>query len=99
MKSKRNSTDTSGVSMEMAGVTHELLGQCFETSLRQQLLSGDFNAAMLGKVLDWLKNNNVSITEDADSSLAGVARAFRRLENDSNQSLEDILSELEPTTL
>ena len=37
-----------GVSSKQAALIHELLGEAFETSLRQQLQSGDFNAAMLG---------------------------------------------------
>ena len=89
-----------GVSMDQAAAVHALLSQCFETSLRQQLQSGEFNAAMMGKVLEWLRHNNVSCTEDADVSLQHVARAFRRMEEDTpGQSLEDILNEISPTQI
>ena len=61
---------------------HELLGECFETSLRQQLQSGEFNAAMLGEVLEWLKVNNISLTEDADDRLKSLASVFRDSSSD-----------------
>ena len=67
----------SGVSVEQAAVIHELLGNCFETSLRQQLMTGEFNAAILGKILEYLKHNNISVVEEADSRLASLAAAFR----------------------
>lgn len=66
-----------GVSSKQAALIHELLGEAFETSLRQQLQSGEFNAAMLGKILEWLKANNISVTEDADDRLKHLASAFR----------------------
>ena len=86
--------------MDQAAVVHALLSQCFESSLRQQLESGDFNAAMMGKVLDWLRHNNVSCTEDADASLRHIAKAFRRLdERNDNDSLASILSDINPTQM
>ena len=69
--------DNHGVSSAQAALIHELLGEAFEASLRQQLLSGEFNAAMLGKVLDWLRHNNVSVMEDADDRLKGLAQLFK----------------------
>ena len=71
------SNQSNGVSSKQAALIHELLGEAFETSLRQQLQSGDFNAAMLGKILEWLKVNNISVTEDADDRLKGLASVFR----------------------
>ena len=68
---------SSGVSLDQAAVIHELLGSCLETSLRQQLVAGEFNAAILGKTLEWLKHNNISVVEEADSHLASLAAAFR----------------------
>ena len=32
---------------------------------------------MLGKILEWLKVNNISVTEDADDRLKGLASIFR----------------------
>jgi len=80
-----------GVSVEHAAIIHELLGQCFETSLRQQLLAEEFNAAILGKVLEWLKANNVSVVEEADARLASLAAAFRA-DSDSLNYLDSITS-------
>ena len=88
-----------GVSADTAAIIHELLSQCFESSLRQQLISGEFNAAMLGKILEWLKANNVSVTEDADAGLASIARAFRKLDDSSEESLEDMLAAMDSTTV
>ena len=80
-----------GVTTDQAGVIHQLLGEAFETSLRQQLLSGEFNAAMLGKIAEWLKHNNVSVVEEADERLASLASLFRNKGTDFN-FLEDIES-------
>ena len=86
--------------MDQATVVHALLSQCLETSLRQQLLSGEFNAAMMGKVLERLRHINVSYAEDVDASLRHVAKAFRRMEEGTpGQLLEDILNEISPTQI
>lgn len=82
--------DNHGVSSDHAAIIHELLGEAFEASLRQQLLSGEFNAAMLGKVLEWLKHNNVSVVESADDRLKGLAKIFRAESSD-----EDLLNYLD----
>ena len=60
---------------------------CLSQNLRQQLLS---NADMLGKVLEWLKYNNVSVVESADDRLKGLAKIFRGESSD-----EDLLNYLE----
>ncbi len=70
-------SNSNGVSTKQAALIHELLGEAFETSLRQLLQSGEFNAAMLGKILEWLKANNISVTGDADDRLKGLASIFR----------------------
>ncbi len=85
-KSKAKGTALGGVSSEQAALIHELLGECFETSLRQQLMQGEFNAAILGKVLEYLKHNNINVVEDADTHLAALAAAFRA---DSNSNDAD----------
>ena len=33
--------------------------------------------SMLGKILEWLKANNISVTENADDRLKGLASIFR----------------------
>ena len=85
------STSSNGVSTKQAALIHKLLSECFETSLRQQLQSNEFNAAMLGKILEWLKVNNISVTEDADDRLRSLATVFR----DSSGSGHDFLSYLD----
>ena len=80
-KAYKGSDTTNGVSSDQASLIHELLGKCFETSLRQQLMQGEFNAAILGKVLEYLKHNNISVVEEADSHLASLAAAFKADDN------------------
>ena len=80
-----------GVSTQQAALIHELLGECFEVSLRQQLQSGDFNAAMLGKVLEWLKSNNINVVEEADERLSSLARVFRESQGDASSDLSSYL--------
>ena len=87
------STSSNGVSTKQAALIHELLGEAFETSLRQQLQSGEFNAAMLGKILEWLKANNISVTEDADDRFKGLASIFRE-----GSGSDDFLSYLDGVT-
>lgn len=86
------STKSKGVSVQQATIIHELLGQAFEASLRQQLLTGEFNAAILGKVLEWLKANNISVVEEADARLASLAGVFRSDHDDLKNYLDSITS-------
>ena len=86
--------DNHGVSSDHAALIHELLGEAFEASLRQQLLSGEFNAAMLGKVLEWLKHNNVSVVETADDRLQSLANIFRKGSDSEDESLLNFLDEV-----
>lgn len=86
------STKSKGVSVQQATIIHELLGQAFEASLRQQLLTGEFNAAILGKVLEWLKANNISVVEEADARLASLAGVFRSDHDELKNYLDSITS-------
>ena len=65
-----------GVSSDVAAVIHQLLGEALETGLRQQLMSGEINPAFLGKVIDWLKHNNITVSEESDVHLQRLAKAF-----------------------
>ncbi|NCG15712.1 MAG: hypothetical protein GWP23_01865 [Synechococcales cyanobacterium H12SWP_bin.12] len=80
------------MSVQQATIIHELLGQAFEASLRQQLLTGEFNAAILGKVLEWIKANNISVVEEADARLASLAGVFRSDHDDLKNYLDSITS-------
>lgn len=91
-KSKAKSINTNGVTTDQASLIHNLLGECFETSLRQQLMVGEFNAAILGRVLDYLKHNNISVVEEADSHLASLAATFR---NDDSNNLFNFLDRID----
>ena len=91
-KSKAKNINTNGVTTDQASLIHNLLGECFETSLRQQLMVGEFNAAILGRVLDYLKHNNISVVEEADSHLASLAATFR---NDDSNYLFNFLDRID----
>ena len=84
-----------GVSSDQAALIHELLGEAFEASLRTQLQSGEFNAAILGKVLDWLRHNNVSVVESADDRRQSLANIFRKGSSDDDESLLNFLGEVQ----
>ncbi len=73
--SKRNQSEK-GISADQAALIHSLLGSCLETSLRQQLLTGEFNASMISKALDFVKHNNITVDEGADSHLKHLKSAF-----------------------
>ena len=83
-----------GVSSDQAALIHELLGEAFEASLRTQLQSGESNAAILGKVLEWLKHNNVSVFESADDRLQSLANIFRKGSDKDDESLLNFLNEV-----
>ena len=51
---------------------------------------------MLGKVLDWLKHNDVSVVEDADERLKGRASVFRAAKADEGDQFFDFLGGVEP---
>ena len=91
-KSKAKNINTNGVTTDQASLIHNLLGECFKTSLRQQLMVGEFNAAILGRVLDYLKHNNISVVEEADSHLASLAATFR---NDDSNDLFNFLDRID----
>ena len=90
----KQSNKSTGVSLDQAALIHQLLGECFETSLRQQLMAGEFNAAILGKALEWLKHNNVSVFESADDRLQSLANIFRKGSGKDDESLLNFLNEV-----
>ena len=50
-----------------------MLVDAFEGSLRQQLMSGEYSPQMLGKVLDFLKFNNIQVASATDSRMGSLA--------------------------
>lgn len=75
---------TNKVTEEQAAVIHSLLVDAFEGSLRQQLMSGDFSPQMLGRVLDFLKHNNITVASTSSNRLASLADMI------SNINIDDI---------
>ena len=65
-----------GVSADQAALIHNLLGSVLEGSLRQQLISGEYNAAMIGKCIDWLAKNNITVDQSADKHIQALSAAF-----------------------
>ena len=98
MHDNDNQHQIDGVSLQQAQLIHQLLGQAFESSLRQQLISGEFNAAMLGKILEWLKVNNITCSEDADESLSNMRKIFVSAKR-KGESIDDILADITSTQI
>tara|TARA_B100000674_G_scaffold195248_1_gene158918 strand:+ start:620 stop:862 length:243 start_codon:yes stop_codon:yes gene_type:complete len=71
------------VTDEQANVIHKLLADCMETSLRQMLLSGEVNPQMVGKVIDYLKHNNVQVVATENKALASLSDLIAQIDPDS----------------
>ena len=72
------------VTSDQAAAIHSLLADAREGSLRQQLMSGEFNPQMIARAMDFLKHNNIQV---------GTA------ENKRMQSLAQVLSSVDLTDL
>ena len=72
------------VSEEQAAVLHSLLVDAMEGSLRQQLLSGEYNPQVMARVMDFLKHNNIQVA-------SGASKRMR--------SLTDLLANIDPDDL
>lgn len=70
------------VTESQASMLHSLLVDAMEGSLRQQLMSGDYNPQMLGRVLDFLKHNNITVTSSADKRMASLADIIGQIDMD-----------------
>lgn len=70
------------VTEDQADVIHSLLADCMETSLRQQLLSGDVNPQMVGKVIDYLKYNGVQVVSTENKALASLSDLIAQIDPD-----------------
>ena len=69
-------------SESQASILHSLLVDAMEGSLRQQLMSGDYSPQMLGRVLDFLKHNNITVTSSADKRMAFLADIIGQIDMD-----------------
>ena len=74
--------DKKKVTDEQADVIHSLLADCMETSLRQMLLSGEVNPQMVGKVIDYLKHNNVQVVATENKALASLSDLIAQIDPD-----------------
>ena len=79
---KQKSNQHPGVHESTADTIHSLLADCMETSIRQMLLSGDMNPAMLGKVIDWLKHNNIKVVTTGNKTLNSLADLVAQIDID-----------------
>ena len=73
IKVAKESRKSSRVDESQVDVIHNLLANCMETSLRQMLLSGEVNPQMVGKVIDYLKHNNIKVVSEANTPLSSLA--------------------------
>ena len=70
------------VTEDQADVIHSLLADCMETSLRQMLLTGEVNPQMVGKVIDYLKHNNVQVVATENKALASLSDLIAQIDPD-----------------
>ena len=68
------------VTESQASMLHSLLVDAMEGSLRAQLMSGDYNPQMMGRVLDFLKHNNITVTSSADKRMASLADIIGKID-------------------
>ena len=73
---------SSRIDESQADVIHNLLADCMETSLRQMLLSGEVNSQMVGKVIDYLKHNNIKVVSEANTPLSSLADLVAQIDID-----------------
>ena len=76
------SKETKRVAEDQANVIHKLLANCMETSLRQMLLSGEVNPQMVGKVIDYLKYNNVQVVATENKALTSLSDLIAQIDPD-----------------
>ena len=70
------------VTEDQADVIHSLLADCMEASLRQMLLTGEVNPQMVGKVIDYLKHNNVQVVSTENKSLLSLSDLIAQIDPD-----------------
>ena len=72
------------VSEEQSAILHSLLVDAMEGSLRQQLMSGEYNPQVMARVMDFLKHNNIQVASHNSKRM---------------RSLTDLLSNIDPEDL
>ena len=73
------------VSEDQADAIHSLLVSCMEVGLRQQLLTGDINPALLARVVDWLKYNNVQVIASENRQMQSLVGLLADLDLNSQE--------------
>ena len=81
--SKKRQSSSGRVDEAQADLIHNLLADCMETSLRQMLMSGDVNPQMVGKVIDYLKHNNIQVVSKQDAPMNSLAALIAEIDVDS----------------
>lgn len=70
------------VTEAQAAAIHSLLVDALEGSLRKQLMSGEYNAALIARALDFLKHNNITVGSASNHRLASLADMMGQLDFD-----------------
>lgn len=79
----QNNTNANQVTEATADAIHQLLTECMETSLREQLITGDINPAMIGKVIDYLKHNDIKVVAKSNKALSSLSDLVAQIDLDS----------------
>ena len=70
------------VTEEQAAVIHSLLVDALEGSLRKQLLSGEYNAALISRALDFLKLNNITVGSAGRERMMSLTQMLDQIDLD-----------------
>jgi len=65
-----------------AGALHALLAQVMEIGLRQQLLSGEIDNALVRNVIAYLNNNGITVSPAADKRMESLAKLLGTIDLD-----------------
>jgi hypothetical protein len=65
-----------------AGALHALLAQVLEIGLRQQLLSGEIDNALVRNVIAYLNNNGITVSPAANKRMESLAHLLGTIDLD-----------------
>ena len=70
------------VTDEQAAAIHSLLVDALEGSLRQQLMSGEYSPQMIGRALDFLKMNNITVASSESRRMQSLVDILGKVDLD-----------------
>ena len=74
------------VTEKEAGALHALLAEVMEVGLRQQLMSGEIDNALLRNVIAYLNNNKITVTHSGEGRIASLLDLVQTMDLDLPES-------------